>query len=658
MPGEIFISYRRSDEAHARRLHALLKEQGVDAWYDAQVGAGQDWRQATAKALEASRIFVLLFSKAASESDDIAKELAAATYSKKLVIPVRLENIEPTGAFLYELASRNWINAWENTDARLGELAIALAGVVKDGAGAESLVQSGRGVSRAPNWKIKPVHLIAAAGLLAVATLSIAAVMQTGGKREAAAATPVQRIALFDLNAPPEDAAAAAMAEQTMSEIHETLLAVQLDTVARAETEGAQPGAQLDRASTLGALYAVGGSISRQDAKVSITTRVDDVPSRSTLWTRAVSAEGPDARHLPARAAAMTADILHCVANIRADLKRDEISVVSKLPAACLAIRAGGGTDVKRWRELVALAPESTYLNAMAGTSMGNTVDFVTPAMRDSVKADALAFIDEAIRLGPDYPETQIARIVAAGLRGEPLAAQEQVYLDGLRRAPTGANINAWYCWFLNDVGRSLESIEYCRAGLQGDPLSTPKSIGVAGVYSLLGMKAQADELFQLTHQRWPSRDLWHRRLAAAAIQDIGDIEALLKDPPSDLSADALACGRDVFSRLATAGAQDRRRISDAAQRCVKSGSLSPYTALMAYAWLGDMEPAYAEMQMMTYPNRLIFIPELAAFRKDPRFETEARRIGLVDYWRATGITPDFCAAEQAPVCATIGPSR
>jgi hypothetical protein len=75
MAGEIFISYRRTDETWARLLHAQLRAEGVEAWFDAQIGAGQDWRAATAEALQTSRIFVLLFSKAAAESEDIAKEL-------------------------------------------------------------------------------------------------------------------------------------------------------------------------------------------------------------------------------------------------------------------------------------------------------------------------------------------------------------------------------------------------------------------------------------------------------------------------------------------------------------------------------------------------------------------------------------------------------
>ncbi len=140
MAGEIFISYRRADQALARLLHSQLRAEGADAWYDAHVGAGEDWRIATARALEASKIFVLLFSENAAESSDIAKELAAAVLEKKLIVPVRLQNVAPKGAFLYELASRNWINAYENTEARLAELAKGLAHLVKTGARDESLL--------------------------------------------------------------------------------------------------------------------------------------------------------------------------------------------------------------------------------------------------------------------------------------------------------------------------------------------------------------------------------------------------------------------------------------------------------------------------------------------------------------------------------------
>src|SRR5215469_1254155 len=140
MAGEIFISYRRADAAWARLLHDQLKAAGVEAWYDGLVGPGQEWRTATASALEVSRIFVLLFSENAAQSSDIVKELAAATHEKKLIVPVRLQNIEPKGAFLYELASRNWVNAYDDTETKLAELAKGLARLARTGAQNEMAV--------------------------------------------------------------------------------------------------------------------------------------------------------------------------------------------------------------------------------------------------------------------------------------------------------------------------------------------------------------------------------------------------------------------------------------------------------------------------------------------------------------------------------------
>ena len=138
------------------------------------VGAGEDWRIATAKALEASRIFVLLFSSNAAASSDIAKELAAATLEKKLIIPVRLENIAPKGAFLYELASRNWVNAYEDTDAKLAELAKGLAHLVRTGVRDESLLPFDRAEEGRRSFARKWAA-IAAAAVAAIAAAAVAA---------------------------------------------------------------------------------------------------------------------------------------------------------------------------------------------------------------------------------------------------------------------------------------------------------------------------------------------------------------------------------------------------------------------------------------------------------------------------------------------------
>ena len=197
MAGEIFISYRRADEAWARLLHAQLQAEGVEAWYDAQVGAGQDWRIATAKALKASQIFVLLFSANAALSKDIAKELAAAPLENKLIIPVRLENIPPEGTFLYELASRNWVNAFEDTEAKLDERPRASPIWSRTGDRDESALpfdRSGDGDGRAPARLQKRTcasRLMIAATAIVVAAVAVSRILVQCPGRHRSPAQPV-----------------------------------------------------------------------------------------------------------------------------------------------------------------------------------------------------------------------------------------------------------------------------------------------------------------------------------------------------------------------------------------------------------------------------------------------------------------------------------
>jgi hypothetical protein len=43
----------------------------------------------------------------------------------------------------------------------------------------------------------------------------------------------------------------------------------------------------------------------------------------------------------------------------------------------------------------------------------------------------------------------------------------------------------------------------------------------------------------------------------------------------------------------------------------------------------------------------ILFRPDFAAVRADPRFMPIAAKLGLVRYWRQSGYWPDFCTSEQ-----------
>ena len=59
---------------------------------------------------------VLVFSEAANNSDEIKKELSLASRYRMPVIALRIEDVEPSDAFAYELSTRQWIDAFDGWD--------------------------------------------------------------------------------------------------------------------------------------------------------------------------------------------------------------------------------------------------------------------------------------------------------------------------------------------------------------------------------------------------------------------------------------------------------------------------------------------------------------------------------------------------------------
>jgi hypothetical protein len=124
---EVFISYRRSDREWAEVLERRLRERAVSAWYDGMLEPGANWRADIVENIKLARVLVILFSKAANASTELAKELSVADESQTLIVPVRVENVEPRGAYQYELTARNWFDAFDNPPAQLDEVAAKIA---------------------------------------------------------------------------------------------------------------------------------------------------------------------------------------------------------------------------------------------------------------------------------------------------------------------------------------------------------------------------------------------------------------------------------------------------------------------------------------------------------------------------------------------------
>ncbi|HEY7799025.1 MAG TPA: toll/interleukin-1 receptor domain-containing protein, partial [Hyphomonadaceae bacterium] len=127
MKYDIFISYRRTDRELVASVVRRLEARGVGVWYDAEIDGGADWREVIVEALTHSDMLAIFFSEECNNSRQLKKELAVADSLGKPVVPILIENTQPRGAYLYELADRNWIQMWPDPMDRVEELVEHLA---------------------------------------------------------------------------------------------------------------------------------------------------------------------------------------------------------------------------------------------------------------------------------------------------------------------------------------------------------------------------------------------------------------------------------------------------------------------------------------------------------------------------------------------------
>jgi hypothetical protein len=123
-PHDVFISFSSLDSADAVLLCERLEKEGIVCWISTRdVNPGENYQAAIVNAIKTAKIVVLAFSANANASPEVSKELSLASAFKVSVIPVRMTEAVPQGAFLYELSIRQWIDAFNKWDSALDQLA-------------------------------------------------------------------------------------------------------------------------------------------------------------------------------------------------------------------------------------------------------------------------------------------------------------------------------------------------------------------------------------------------------------------------------------------------------------------------------------------------------------------------------------------------------
>jgi hypothetical protein len=132
MAHDVFISHASTDKPAADAACAALEARGIRCWIAPRdVKPTESWAAAIVDAIRGARIFLLVFTRNANESEHVQREVERAANSRKQLLTLRMEDVSPAAALEYYLNTPHWLDAITPPfEAHLDMLADACAGVL------------------------------------------------------------------------------------------------------------------------------------------------------------------------------------------------------------------------------------------------------------------------------------------------------------------------------------------------------------------------------------------------------------------------------------------------------------------------------------------------------------------------------------------------
>ncbi|MCP3956491.1 MAG: toll/interleukin-1 receptor domain-containing protein [bacterium] len=97
---EIFISYKREDEARVGRLVKALGGAGLSVWWDRSLPGGESWREQIQTALLAAKCVIVVWTnESVGATGDFVRDEASQAKRRGVLVPVMLDKVDPPLGF-------------------------------------------------------------------------------------------------------------------------------------------------------------------------------------------------------------------------------------------------------------------------------------------------------------------------------------------------------------------------------------------------------------------------------------------------------------------------------------------------------------------------------------------------------------------------------
>jgi len=382
---------------------------------------------------------------------------------------------------------------------------------------------------------------------------------------------------------------------------------------------------------------------------------LSEADGHSTLWSQSWSVPDASSADLKAQVSESATKAAFCLADAKGGRNRLSQPALGLYLSGCTGLgdtRRSNEDFVTIFERITKLAPDFPqgwdYL-ALSRSWIAESLEDSSPAAHATAVQSTRDAIAIARKLNPNSAmsyDAEFHLISGDSFRGL------QVLEKGAKVDPDDGRIQMHLSDAFQSVGRMSDAVNAGQRSVELAPgMAYARSEYIlALVYS--GEFSKAKGVIADARKKWsndPAIEYAHFSFEFR----YGDARAALQMLPQvvDSSDAGLAPYRKfIMARLDPTPA----KIDDAVGALSNQSPGSPVTrnrVLLALGYFGRVEDVYkllGDRGFQPLVNKsVLFRPDFAKVRADPRFMQIAAQLGLVRYWRQTGFWPDFCTNEH-----------
>lgn len=644
---QVFISYASINRTEALKVCKAIEDRGTECWISMRdVLPGANYQEAIVQSIRNARAMVLVFSKAANNSDEIKKELSLASRYRVPVITLRIEDVQPSDAFAYELSTRQWIDAFDDWDgsidlltSRIRQISGEARGPATRGPPASAAMPAAAAPRSSDVSRRRLFAMTAVAGLVLLAMASAWWWLRPAAEGTHSMMVRLAGFQLLSADLPPT-IRATVDAEIAAAFNADGVIGV---STASAAAPGSAPA------------YALGGTIQRDGQALRVITHLTNERSGATLWGETFDYDGAEVSKVPRRIAVDAGNVVRCGLFGASTYRK-------ALPDAALRdymqfCRAHWNTNQEEGRK--GLVPAQRVVAAVPDFSWGWAA--VAGAYWKAAPAsDKSRFAEEGRASGREAAD----RALAIDSRNSEALYIKSMLLDRrdwigreslLKRAVAARRLDCGcehhqYGWMLSNVGRITDSVAELRQANDMLALYIYTPLSLADALVAAGKLDEAQAVFDAAIQLAPN-SAFGNRIAVTRATTTGDIDALL-DPKLSMPAELRAALLMGYRAAASANAGAKAQAVQTLLALPEDQQWDVVARLLAD--LGATSDAFRIASRIAtkaeYPGASIFwYPSLRGALSDPGFPAVATQLGLMNYWKKTRTKPDVCNESSPP---------